>query len=127
MSSGDTSTATLVKLGAFALALTVMTGGIWSVLLVINLRTTPAIPWAVAVTALLLWLAWRTLQSTPQRRRRLRATRVPSPVFAWALIAGLVSIGALVRLWMVLIELVHVKGNALPDFSRYPIYTVVLV
>jgi membrane protease YdiL (CAAX protease family) len=127
MSSGDTSTATLVKLGAFALALTVVTGGLWSVLLVINLRSTPAIPWAVAVMALLLWLAWRALRATPKRRRRLRATRVPGPVFAWALVAGLVSIGALMRLWIILIELVHVKGNALPDFSRYPITTVVLV
>jgi membrane protease YdiL (CAAX protease family) len=127
MMSSDSSTPTLIKLGLFALALTIVTGAVWSVLLLVNFRTTPAVPWAAVAMALLLWLAWRALSSTPKRRARLRATRVPAPVFAWALVAGLLSIVALVGLWIVLMQLVHVHGNVLPDFSRFPIYTVVLI
>ena len=127
MQSIDAGTGTLVKLGAFALVLTMLAGGIWSALLVVNLRATPAIPWSVAVMATLLWLAWRVLRGTPSRRRRLRAVPVPKPVFVWALVAGLLSIAALSGLWIVLSQLVHAKGNALPDFSRYPAVVVVLV
>jgi hypothetical protein len=33
--------------------------GIWGVLLVSNLRISPAIPWAVPVMAVFLWLMWK--------------------------------------------------------------------
>jgi membrane protease YdiL (CAAX protease family) len=52
---------------------------------------------------------------------------VAAPVFAWALIAGGLSIISLTGLWIVLLRLVKVHGNPLPDFSQYPLYTVVLV
>lgn len=42
--------------GALAFALTVVAGGVWTVLLISNVATSPAIPWAVVVMALLLWL-----------------------------------------------------------------------
>ncbi|MGO8947451.1 MAG: hypothetical protein ACLQUY_07280 [Ktedonobacterales bacterium] len=47
--------------GALAFVLTAVVGGIWSALLTINLAMSPAIPWAVVVMALLLWLLWRYL------------------------------------------------------------------
>jgi len=47
--------------GALAFVLTVFTGGIWTVLLISNAATSPAIPWAVAVMALLLWMMWQYL------------------------------------------------------------------
>lgn len=127
MKSVDVGTSALLKLAAFALGFTILAGGVWSALLVVNLRTTPAIPWSVPLMATLLWLAWRQLGRTPVRRARLRALKVPKPVFTWALIAGLLSIAALSGLWIVLAQLVHVKGNALPDFSHYSAVVVVLV
>jgi membrane protease YdiL (CAAX protease family) len=118
----------------FALALTMFAGGVWSGLLVANLQTSPSIPWAVAAMAPLLWLMWQYLdgrwwpRSTSQLRHRcLRARRVAGPVFAWALIAGCLSIVSLTGFWIVLLGLVKVHGNPLPDFSQYPILTVVLV
>jgi membrane protease YdiL (CAAX protease family) len=117
-----------------ALALTVLAGGVWSALVVANLQTSPTIPWSVAVMALLLWLMWQYLggswwpQSTSETRRRcLRARPVARPVFAWALVAGGLSIISLTGLWIVLLQLVKVHGNPLPDFSEYPMVTVVLV
>jgi membrane protease YdiL (CAAX protease family) len=127
MAAVDARTGTLIKLGIFAFLFTILAGAVWSVLLALNLRSTPAIPWCVAVMAGLLWPAWRMLSSGPKRRQMLRATRVSGPAFTWALIAGLLSIVSFTGLWIVLIQLVHVKGNVLPPFSQYPIYTVVLV
>lgn len=117
-----------------ALAVTMLAGGVWSALLVANLQTSPTIPWAVGVMAFLLWLMWQYLggrwwpRSTSETRRRcLRARPVAGRVFAWALVAGGLSIISLTGLWIVLLQLVKVHGNPLPDFSQYPTLTVVLV
>jgi membrane protease YdiL (CAAX protease family) len=120
--------------GLFALVLALGVGGLWSVLLAINLAASPAIPWSVVVMGLLLWLMWQYLggrwgpESTSEARRRyLRATPLPGRVLAWALAAGGLSIVALVGYWIVLFRLVKVQGNVLPDFSTYPPLTVAVV
>ena len=41
------------------------------------------------------------------------------------MLAGTLSVVALAGLWIVMFELVKMPGNALPDFSRYPLPTVV--
>jgi membrane protease YdiL (CAAX protease family) len=108
--------------------------GVWGALLVSNLRTSPAIPWAVAVMFLILWLMWQYLggkgwpQSTSETRRRyLRANRVSGQEWAWGMLAGVLSIVALAGYWIVMFRLVKMPGNVLPDFSKYPMMTVVLV
>ncbi|HEX6797722.1 MAG TPA: CPBP family intramembrane glutamic endopeptidase [Ktedonobacterales bacterium] len=125
---------TLVLAGILALVLTVTVGGIWTVLLAVNLTTSPAIPWAVAVMALLLWLLWRYLagagwpqRSSEVRRRLLRANRLPGRVFAWAVLAGVLAIVALAGLWPVLFQLAHVPARSLPGLSKYPAASVALV
>src|SRR6516225_1935030 len=82
----------VVGFGALAVVLTAVTGGVWAALLTINLALSPAIPWAVVVMALLLWLLWRYLggagwpRGTAEARRAyLRARRTSGRVFAWAL------------------------------------------
>ncbi len=125
---------TVVWSGLLALFLTLFAQGIWSVLLAANLMTGPAIPWVVIVMTLLLWLIWQYLDgrgwpaSTAEaRRRHLRARSVPREVFIWACVAGMLSIAALTGFWIVLVQLVKVPGNRLPDFSSYPPLTVALV
>src|SRR5215469_14157909 len=93
--------------GLLALLLTLLAGGVWTTLLVANLALSPAIPWSVAVMAVLLWLMWKYLggrwgpRSTSEARRRyLRARRVPGRVLAWALLAGLLAICSLAGLWI---------------------------
>lgn len=78
--SFSTRTLNVVGFGLLALAITILAGGIWSALLVTNLRSSPAVPWSVPAMALLLWLAWSYLggsgwpRSTSEARRRyLRA------------------------------------------------------
>ncbi|HEV2235468.1 MAG TPA: CPBP family intramembrane glutamic endopeptidase [Ktedonobacterales bacterium] len=124
----------VVGFAALAFVLTAVVGGIWSALLTINLATSPAIPWAVVVMALLLWLLWRYLGgagwprgTAEARRQHLRARRVAGRVFLWAVGAGLLAIVALAGLWFVLFQLAHLPPTrALPNYSRYPLSTVAL-
>src|SRR5881296_3892982 len=108
--------------------------GVWGVLLVADLKTTPTIPWAVPVMMLVLVLIWQYLRgkwwpsSTSEARRSyLRANRVSGPVLAWALLAGALSIVALAGYWIVLFQLVKMPANVLDIFSGYPLLTTVLV
>jgi membrane protease YdiL (CAAX protease family) len=114
-----------------AFGLTISAGAIWTFLLLLNMATSPTIPWSVVVTGFLLWLTWRYLggwgapaSTSATRRSYLRAGPVSGTVFAWAAVAGTLSIAALAGLWTVLHQLVRVPGNSLPDFSRYPLLTV---
>ena len=120
--------------GALAVFLTLCAGGIWAALLVANLTTTPAIPWAVPAMALLLWLAWQYVggrwwpgRTSDSRRRFLRANPVSGQTFAWAIVAGLLATVALTGLWIVLIQIARSPGNPVPDWSAYPVVTSVLV
>jgi membrane protease YdiL (CAAX protease family) len=121
-------------LGLLALSLTIVGGGVWSGLLIANLATSPVIPWSVPAMAAILWAAWLYLggrwapsRTADARRRGLRANWVSGPALYWALSAGALSIAALTGLWIALFQLVKARGNALPDFSRYPPATVAVV
>ncbi|SRR5712692_5923876 len=92
--------------------------GVWGALAVSNLRTSPAVPWAVPVMAILLWVMWQYLggkwwprSTTEARRRYLRANPVSGRAFAWALLAGTLSIVAFAGYWIVMVQLVKMRGN----------------
>ena len=125
----------VVSAGILALVLTAAVGGIWTTLLVANLAISPAIPWAVAVMALLLWLMWQYLDgrwwprsTSGARHRALRAKPVSGQTLAWAVIAGMLSIVALAGLWFVLFQLARIPATrTLVDYSRYPLLSVALL
>lgn len=124
----------MVGLGILALVIALFPGGVWTALLITNLRVSPGMPWAVLVMGILLWVLWRYLggwgpprANSEKRHRLLRATAVPAQVFGWAIVAGLLSIVALAGFWIVLLQLVKVPLHRLPDFSKYPLLTVVAV
>jgi membrane protease YdiL (CAAX protease family) len=108
--------------------------GVWGALLFANLRTGLAIPWAVAVMSLVLWLMWQYLdgkgwphRTSETRRRYLRANQVSGQAWTWATLAGVLSIVALAGYWIVMFQLVPMPANVLPDLSKYPMLTVVLM
>src|SRR5579859_88197 len=123
--------------GIFALLVTMLYGGIWAGLLVANLKATPSIPWSVGVMGLLLWVTWEYMGgrwgpkgTSEARRTLLRANMVSGPIFAWSLLAGVLSIAALAGLWIVLFQLMKMPVNfafRAADFSRYPFVTVALL
>jgi membrane protease YdiL (CAAX protease family) len=132
--SFSTRTLNVVGFGLLALAITILAGGIWSALLVTNLRSSPAVPWSVPAMALLLWLAWSYLsgsgwpRSTSEARRRyLRANRKSGQTYLWAFVAGVLSVVALAGTWILLFRLVKMPPNALSDVSSYPRITVALM
>jgi membrane protease YdiL (CAAX protease family) len=124
----------LAGLGAMAFAMAALAGGVWTALIIANLRSSPALPWSVPAMALLLWCAWSHLggsgwpRSTSEARRRyLRANRKSGRTYLWAWLAGGLSVVALAGYWVVLSQLVKMPPNALPDVSSYPRTTVALM
>jgi len=114
----------------FAIAL--IPQGLWSALVVANLRTGTAIPWAVPLMAILLWLMllylsgrWAPRRTSDTRRNSLRLRRISMRAFTWAVVAGALSIVALDGLWIVMARMVRMPGSVLPDMSNYPRLTVV--
>jgi membrane protease YdiL (CAAX protease family) len=107
---------------------------VWGALTVSNLKSSPSVPWAVPVMAVVLWLMWQYLggewwprRTSEARRRYLRANPVSGELVAWSLLAGGLAIVALAGCWIVFFQLVKTPPNALPDYSKYPLVTVVLM
>jgi membrane protease YdiL (CAAX protease family) len=111
---------TLLVAGFFSL--------VWGSLIVGNAITTPAVPWSVAVMAIVLVVAllylggrWGPTSTADWRRAHLRARPVPRLVLGWALLAGALALVALVGLWVVLVELTKVGGNpTIPGSHQVP-------
>lgn len=108
--------------------------GVWSALVAVNLSVSPAIPWAVPAMSVVLVLMWVYLagkgwpRGTAEARRLcLRARLVPAPLFGWSVLAGALSVVAFAGFWIVMTQLVRMHGNALSDFSRYPLFTVAAI
>jgi membrane protease YdiL (CAAX protease family) len=121
----------IVWAGFLGFLILVFGSGIWSALIAVDLSVTPAIPWAVPAMSVVLVLLWVYLagkgwpQSTAQARRLcLRANLVPARVFGWSVLAGVLSVIAFAGFWIAMVQLVRMPGNALPDFSRYPMLTI---
>jgi membrane protease YdiL (CAAX protease family) len=124
----------IIGFGLLAFAITVLAGGIWSALLVANLRSSPAMPWSVPLMAILLWLIWSYLggkgwprSTSAARHYYLRANRRSARTYLWSFAAGVLSVVALAGYWIVLFRLVKMPPNALPDMSSYPRMTVALM
>jgi len=124
---------TLVKLAFVSLAITLVPQGVWSALIVTNLRTSPAVPWSVFAMAILVVVLaqylrgrWGSTNTAAARRESLRATVVSGETFVWAGLAGAFSITALIGVWIVLASVIRMPGSVLPDLSKYPWWTAVL-
>jgi len=124
----------LLGIGLLALVLTTLVSGLWSALVLVNLQSSPAIPWATVAMAVLLWVMWQYAggrwwpsKTSHARRAYLRANRVSARVFMTALVAGGCSLVALTGIWIVLFQTGLMRGNRVPDFSQYPRLTVVAI
>src|SRR5262249_48963778 len=87
--------------------------------IVVNLKTSPQVPWLLPATALWLWLFWWYLsgggwpKSTSEMRRRdLRGGPLSGRVWGWAVVAGVSGILCAVVLAFVLVRLAIVPRAA---------------
>jgi CAAX prenyl protease-like protein len=122
-----------VRTALIAVAIALIPQGVWSALIITNLRALPSVPWAVVAMALLLagaaqYLrgAWGPSRSAAARRQSLRAVFVPPETLSWAWLAGGLSMIALGGAWIVLASMTRMPGSVLPDLSNYPRWTTVL-
>src|SRR5579863_3543907 len=118
--------------GLFAVVFTALVSGVWGGVLLANLATSPALPWCVVAMGLILWAAWSFLggrwgwsATKAARSVYLRSRPLPWPVMGWAVLAGVLWIVALAGFWVVLHRLFVAPTNPLPDFSKYPVVTVI--
>jgi len=123
---------TVGRTALVALAITFVPQGIWSALIAVNLRSTPTVPWAVLVMAIVILFAGRYLvgrhwsPSGSKTSPSLRVKPVSRQVLMWAWLAGGFAVVALVGCWIVLASLVRMPGSVLPDLSPYPWWTASL-
>jgi membrane protease YdiL (CAAX protease family) len=106
-----------------------------SVAVILNMRTSPSIPWMLVVTAgWLLYFWWYVTghgwpRSTQEARRRdLRAPSLSKPAWIWALIAGTLGITGTIAMAFVTARLAHLPREAFAapiDFSKYGAPTVI--
>jgi len=124
------------SLGALAFAIAVLATtffiqGLWSVLLSLNIRALPIVPWSVAIAAPALWALWRYVGGAwgphgtqAARRHYLKAAPLRAGQWSAALFAGFLALGALIALWLVLTQLVPFSTGTRLDLSAYPPLTV---
>lgn len=125
--------ATAIRATVVAFAIALLPQGIWSALILLNLRVSPTVPWAVFVIVALLWLMWRYLggafpprRTAEWRRQHLRAVAVPPEMLGWALLAGGLALIALTGCWIVLAQLIRMPGSVLPTMADVPRSMIVL-
>ena len=106
-----------------------------SIAVLLNLRTSPSIPWMLVVTAAWLSFFWwyvsghglpRSTQAA--RRRDLRAPSLSKDAWIWALTAGALGITGAIAMAFLTVRLAHLPREAFAapiDFSRYPMLIVV--
>src|SRR4030095_8374305 len=106
-----------------------------SIAVILNLQTSPAIPWMLVVTAgWLLFFGWYVSghgwpRSTQEARRRdLRARSLSKHAWTWALVAGTLGITGAIALAFVTARRAHLPREAFAapmDFSKYPTLIIV--
>lgn len=118
----------------FAFLFVGITGGVWSFLLLENLRTSPSLPWCVPVMAALLWALWQYLSgrwgpraTAAYRRTSLRANPLVPGTLLTAMTAGACAVLSLAGLWIMLAKLTVMPAHLLPSFAQYPEVTIALI
>ena len=99
----------------------------WAMLVSVNLKRWPAIPWSALVTAPLLWFYWKYL-TAPSRRAHLRVQPLSSGVWGMSLFAGMIGLGALLAFQAVLARLVSLPPEQEKlDLSNVPALTLLIL
>jgi membrane protease YdiL (CAAX protease family) len=106
-----------------------------SIAVILNLRTSPWIPWMLVVTVAWLSFFWWYVsghgwpRSTQEARRRdLRAPSLSKPAWTWALIAGTFGITGTIAMAFVTARVAHLLREAFAapmDFSKYGALTLI--
>jgi membrane protease YdiL (CAAX protease family) len=105
----------------------------WAMLVSANITHRSALPWAVPIMAVYLWLFWRYVRgegwprsTAAARRTNARANTLPGELWGPALLAGVLGLVVVLLLQGVLGRLVTLPQQRELDPARYPVLTVLL-
>jgi len=124
----------LLIFGATAVAFAIVAIGqtLWGVMVMANLKLTPALPWSAmampfVLAALVAFLAGRgwPRKGADARRRMVPLAPVSRQAWTWALIAGGAGNVVGACLWTVMASIVRVPPNMLPDTHGVPALTLI--
>ena len=120
---------------AVMLGVAVLLGGSlpWGVVLVpLNQRLLPIVPWAIVPMAIYLCAYWLFVggrigpaDSAAMRRESLRARPLSVPVWGAALVTGLVGFAAILSLTAVMARLVALPAGEIPSSAGMPAATMI--
>ena len=117
---------------ATSIAVVAVGQGLWGVMAMVNLKVSPAVPWAPAVMAcvlagLIAYLGGRgwPASTSAARRRLLRWNAMPWSVFFLALGAGILGLVAFGGVWIAVSDLVHIPAGVQPSARGVPLATAV--
>ena len=134
MRAGFVRTASIAFAAAAAISVAVVAvgQGVWGVMAMVNLKVSPAIPWAAPVMAavlarLLLYLGGRgwPVSTAAARRRLLRWNPMPWPIFFLAVGTGVLGLAAFGGLWIAVSDLVHSPAGIQPEMTGVPLPTAI--
>ena len=118
--------------GLAAFAITAVGQTLWGLMVIANVKLTPAFPWAALVmpfvlAALVAFLAGRgwPAKGAAARRKLVPLARVSAKAWTWSLIGGVAAVVAAAALWTVMATIVRVPPNVLPDTHGLPLTTVI--
>ena len=104
---------------------------VWGILIQLNLKLSPQLPWAAVCMTLFLAFYWRFLkgwgwpQSTAAARRvSLRAERLSAPVLRWSLLAGGLGLAASIVLFIISHRLIRWPQAPDSDLTHIPVITL---
>jgi uncharacterized protein len=104
---------------------------IWSLLVKVNLKFFPDVPWLLIPAAFFLWLYWRYLRgewwpkSTSElRKKSLRANHLPVDVWASAIFAGILGLAALLLFMRVMNRMIKLPQQQLTGSDPIPTVTL---
>lgn len=106
---------------------------LWAPLLApLNLRFLPSVPWAIVPMAIYLCVYWAFISgaigprdTAATRRESLRARRVPSSVWAAAIVTGLIGFGAVLALTAVMARLIVMPVSQIVTPPAMPALTAI--
>lgn len=103
----------------------------WALLVGLNLKYWPDVPWAVPPTALYIWFFWKYVRgwgwpgsTAEERKKNCRANDLSEDVWGGAIVAGILGLVTLLLFQNLYGKLVQLPTQAGEDLSKVPGFTL---
>jgi membrane protease YdiL (CAAX protease family) len=103
----------------------------WALLVSLNLKYAPTIPWAVPITAVYLWFFWKYVrgswwprETAEAREQNCRARSLPEDVWAASIGAGILGLWSVLLFQGVYGRMVELPSQHAEDLSNVPVLTL---